>query len=251
MKIVPSPNSTAPKQALRLLGIVALLCVCGALNYYFLRTSAHSFNEGKPLANSPEYLQAHGVVKGRPNELLIKGVLLHFSPHFLLNPYTAGKIVRGQADSVTTHLDLGSWLSPEQQVHSEYLASVRIEIRGQGLENADREWRNLREGDWKMVKERPDLGLREYSSTRDLGGWGYRTYSPLDQTRVTPLGGPIIYSCAGAPGEEPTLCRAYFTHPQGLFIGYYIGRPLLSRWSDVHAEVLNTVNSFIADKGKE
>lgn len=246
-----SPTPAARPRWRRLFFIGAVLCAVGALNVYFFPLVAHLFSEKTPMTNSEEYLLAHGVVAGRTNELRVNGVLLRFPPAFLPQPYSEGRPVRGQADAVTTHLDLGAWFVPEQKARSEYLALVRIELHAQGSEDIERNRRQFRQTDWKRVIERPELGLREYISERDLGGWGYRTYTPLDQTRVTPLGGPITYKCAGPPGAEPELCRAYFMHPQGLYVGYYLSRRLLPRWSEVHAEVLKTVNSFIVDKGNK
>ncbi|QNA88949.1 hypothetical protein G4G28_11450 [Massilia sp. Dwa41.01b] len=65
------------------------------------------------------YREAHGVVSGAVNELRLGGVLFRFPPDSTPEPYSAGPIVRGEADSVHTHLDLSGWIAPRPRIRSE------------------------------------------------------------------------------------------------------------------------------------
>jgi hypothetical protein len=208
------------------------------------------FHEKKPATNSEAYRAAHGIAEGRANELRVKGVLLRFPPQYRPNPYTSGEIVRGRADRVSVDLDLGAWFDPRPLAHSHYLALVEIEIDRNRVEYAEGQRRQLA-ADWKSIGERADLGLREYVRARDDGGWGYRTYVPIDPGMRTPKGGLLIYDCAGRPGKEPERCGTRYQHPRGPYVEYYLSSMLLPRWREVHAEVLRTVDSFIVHEGNK
>lgn len=99
--------------------------------------------------------------------------------------------------------------------------------------------------DWKSVADRPDLGLRQYVRLREDGGWGYRTYVPIDPAVTTPRGNLIVYSCAGRPGNDPERCCAQYQHPSSLYVEYCLSGILLPRWREVHAEVFRTADSLV------
>jgi hypothetical protein len=179
----------------------------------------------------------------------MKGVLLRFPPTYPPNPYSAGKIVRGQADHVDVDIDLASWFDPMPMGRSTYLALVPVRIEECRVEDVERN-RSRIVGQWKSIGDRSDLGLREYVTQRDDGGWGYRLYVPLDARAVTLKAGPMIYTCSGLAGRDPDRCRTQYQHPQGPFVEYYLGAMLLPRWREVHTTVVQTVNSFFVHEGK-
>lgn len=211
--------------------------------------AARHFYPEKPPTNSDAYLAAHGIVAGQSNELRINGVLMRFPPAYLPNPYTGGRIVAGEADHVNVEIDLASWFYQEQLARSTYLALVSVRIEKYRVEDVERNRRSLAV-QWKSISELPALGLREYVTQRDDGGWGYREYTPLDPGVLTPKGGPLIYGCSGRPGRTPDRCYTQYQHPQGLYVEYYLSAMLLPRWREVHAKVVETVDSFFVYKGK-
>jgi hypothetical protein len=201
----------------------------------------------KMMTNTKEYSKAHGIVEGRTNELRIKGVLFHFPPQYLPNPYSANKIVNGRADRATIHMDFSKWLNPVPTAHSEYIALVRVEIWQMGYEDDKKIEEQFATEKWKSIQDRPDLGLREFIRSRDDGGWGYRTYESLDPKFKTPKGGRIVFDCSGLAGQYPNICRTVYQHPRGPLISYYLAGQLLPRWREVNAEVVKLINSLIVE----
>lgn len=124
------------------------------------------------------------------------------------------EIVPGQADSITVDLGLGTWFEPPLTWHSHYGALVQIDIERDRTEDLGSGQRQLAK-QWKSVTNRSDLGLREYMRPGDDGGWGYRTYVPIDPDVKTPKGGMIVYNCAGPSGKEPERCRTQYQHHRG------------------------------------
>lgn len=106
---------------------VALVTLVG-----FGTVSLGGCGDKKMMTNTEEYSKAHGIVEGRTNDLRIKGVLFRFPPQYLPNPYSADKIIEGQADRVAIHMDLSNWFNPVPTSHAESIALVRVEIRDDG-----------------------------------------------------------------------------------------------------------------------
>lgn len=225
--------------------VVVLFVVLVIIVFFVVR----HLNPKKPPTNSEAYLAAHGVTAGQTNALRVNGTLLRFPPAYLPNPYSAGEIVAGQADHVNVEIDLASWFDPRPLARSDYLALVPVKLETYRVEDIGRS-RSLLAAQWKSVSELPALGLREYVTQRDDGGWGYRVYTPLDRSAVTPKGGPLIYSCSGRPGRTPDRCSMQFQHPQGLHVEYHLSAMLLPRWREVQTKVVQTVDSFLVDEGK-
>ena len=216
--------------------VVVLLAACG----------------DKKMMTAEEYSKAYGIVAGQPNELRIKGVLFRFPPQYLpddyasgRNPYPSDKIVKGQAETVTIHMNLETWFNPPPIAHSEKIGLVRIEIRNSGYEDDKNIEDYFKREKWKSVQDRPDLGLREYIRVGNDGAWGYHTYEGLDPKIKTPRGNRFIFNCSGSPGQPPDICSTAYWHPRGPHISYYVSGQLLPRWKEVHAEVIKLIDSLI------
>jgi hypothetical protein len=221
--------------------LAALIIVAnlGVVGWYVTRTR-------KPIANTEPYRAAHGVLPGRVTELRVKGVLLRFPASYRLEPQTSDKIVHGQADSVSLDVDM-SHLLPMQANRPEGQRRVWIELGGGFHEDPQRDWAWLAGPNWKSIRERPDLGMREFTAARGLGGWGYIVYAGDDPRWRTPKGGPITFDCAGLRGEAPSQCRSGYQDPRGPYIAYHISSELLPYWRQVHVEVVRLVDSFIVE----
>jgi len=235
------PNQSSDRDAMqyRVYRVIAHILLLGL----GVLLASHLFRD--PLdVGSTAYRAAHGIVDGAANELRVKGVLLRFPPEYLPMPYSADEIVAGRADRVTVDLDLGSWFDPRPTARSRFIALVQVEIEKYRVENPEISQSQLAQP-WKSVSEVPELGLREYVSAKEGGGWGYRIYVPLDARVKTPRGGMIVYECLGRVEARPDRCRTQYQHPSGPYVQYYLSGQLLPRWKEVHTEVLQTVNSFI------
>ncbi|WP_132260551.1 hypothetical protein [Paucimonas lemoignei] len=207
-----------------------------------------SCGEKKPSSNTEEYKEAHGILKNKISNLRIKGVLLSIPPELYPNPYSYDRIVRGQADKVTIHINLNSWLDQPTTVNSETLGLVRVEIGKHGYESDEKieEYFNARK--WASINRRPELDLIEYVEVGDSGGWGYRTFESTDPLLRTPNGGRLVFNCVGLPGKNPSQCRTFFQHQKGVLISYYLSGHLLKKWKDVHKKVIATVNDLIVQE---
>jgi len=207
----------------------------------------HFAKPRKPVGNTKEYLAAHGVVEGRVNELRVKGVLFRFPATYRLELDTGGDIVRGQADTVIFDEDMSYLFGSKAGTPSHVDGDVRIELRAHFYEDVGRKRARLAGPNWKSIRERPDLGMLEYTERSAFGGWGYIVFASPDPRWRTPKGGPIVFDCVGLRDQEPTQCRSGYQHPRGPFVAYYLPRDLLPLWREVHAEVVRRVNSFIVD----
>ncbi len=125
---------------------------------------------------------------------------------------------------------------------------MSIEIIDGGYE-ADKNIENyFREGRWKSIRDRHELGLREYVKERVGGGWGKITYEPLDPQVKTPRGGRFIFLCAGETPENPGGCMTYFQHPRGPQIKYYFGPEFFPNWKAVNTEVVKFAGSLMVEE---
>ncbi|WEF35038.1 hypothetical protein [Pseudoduganella chitinolytica] len=206
----------------------------------------HGIADKKPPSNTPAYLIAHGIYVGQVNEIKIQDSLLRFPVTYLPNPHTTGKITRGQADYVSINIDLGPPFDHHDVKPQPFDSPVSVVIHAYGIENVQREWSDINEPSWR-VEELTAIGLRQYTSPQNDGGWGYRLYVPIDPKATTPKGGPIVFTCAGSARGEPNRCRLRYQHPQGVLVEYYLSGTLLSNWQQVHSRVLEVVNSFFVD----
>jgi hypothetical protein len=207
---------------------------------------------GAPSANTDAYRALHGVYRGKASELRIGGVLFRFPAGYMPEPYTgtrdARKIVQGQAGRANIFVDLSTGRPLPTQRRAEGAGVVSIEIIDGGYE-ADKNIENyFREGRWKSIKDRHELGLREYVKERVGGGWGKITYEPLDPQVKTPRGGRFIFLCAGEAPENPGGCMTYFQHPRGPQIKYYFGPEFFLNWKTVNAEVIKFIDSLIVEE---
>jgi hypothetical protein len=210
-----------------------------------LLVAANVCAETRPVTGTEAYNRAHGLVEGKTNELRIRDSLVRFPPKFFPKPYTGGPIISGHADGATVHLDLSTWLTPPSLGNSEFSNLVRIEIGSDGYEDDKKIERYLSDRQWVLIRDRPDLGLREYVESGPGAGWGYRTYEPIGGRYKTPRGGRILFVCDGLAGKDPERCRTHYQHPKGPFVSFYLSGRLLPRWREVQEEVVKLVDSFI------
>jgi hypothetical protein len=204
--------------------------------------------------NFEEYNKAYGIIPGQSNDLRVGDVQFRFPPQYLpdsyaggRNPYHSKGIVPGEAEMVTIHMDLSSWLGPPPNAFGEMLNLVRIEIRASGYEDDKKIEDYLKRGKWESVRDRPELGLREYVwERREKNDWFYFTYEPLDPIVKTPRGVRFIFICNGTSGKQlRDICHSGYQHFGGPFVSFYLGRPLLSHWKEVQEEVIKLVDSLI------
>lgn len=205
-----------------------------------------------PATNTDAYRALHGVYRGKPSELKIGDVLFRFPAEYMPEPYTdtrdVREIVKVKADRANVFVDLSAGKPLPTKRRAEGANVVRIEIIGSGyeadknIENYFREWR------WKSIKDRPELGLREYVKDRVGGGWGKITYEPLDPKIKTPRGGRFIFLCVGETPENPGGCTTDYQHPRGPLIEYYFGPEFFPNWKAVNAEVVKFVDSLIVEE---
>jgi hypothetical protein len=207
---------------------------------------------GAPSTNTDAYRALHGVYRGKASELKIGGVLFRFPAGYMPEPYTGTrdvrKIVLGQAETATVFVDLSSGKPLPTQRRAEGANVVRIEILASGYE-ADKKIENhFQHRRWKSIKERPELGLREYVKVGELGGWGDITYEPLDPKVKTLRGGRFIFKCEGNTPSDPGVCESYYQHPKGPSIQYYFAPEFFPSWKAVNAEVIKFVDSLIVEE---
>lgn len=207
---------------------------------------------GAPSTNTEAYRALHGVYRGKASELKIGGVLFRFPAGYMPEPYTgtrdARKIVQGQAETATVFVDFSSGKPLPTQRRAEGAGVVRINIIGIGYE-ADKKIEDyFKTNRWKSIKDRTDIGLREYVEDRVGGGWGKITYEPLDPKVKTPRGGRFIFLCTGDTPENPMGCTTSYQHPRGPLIKYYFAMELFPNWKAVNAEVVKFIDSLIVEE---
>jgi hypothetical protein len=207
---------------------------------------------GAPSANTDAYRALHGVYRGKASELRIGGVLFRFPAGYMPEPYTgtrdARKIVQGQAGRANIFVDLSTGRPLPTQRRAEGAGVVRIEIIDGGYEADKKIEDHFLRRRWTSIKERPELGLREYIKDGELGGWGGITYEPLDLKLKTPRGGRYIFKCEGNKPGESGVCGSYYQHPKGPSIQYYFASELFFSWRTVNAEVIKLVDSLIVEE---
>jgi hypothetical protein len=205
----------------------------------------HFAKPRKPVGNTKEYLAAHGVVEGRVNELRVKGVLFRFPATYRLELDTGGDIVRGQADVVRLYQNMSFLFGSKAGTPGHIYGDVRIDLRADSHEDVGREWARLAASNWESMRERPNLGMIEYTERDGSGGLGRIAYATPDPHWRTPKGGPIVFSCFGPAGQESTPCWTGYQHPRGPYVEYHLPSDLLPYWREVHNEVIRLVDSFI------
>ena len=178
-------------------------------------------------------------------------MLFRFPEGYMPEPYTdtrdVREIIRGSAGKANIFVDLSTGKPLPTQRRAEGSGVVRLEILDGGYEADKKIGDHFRERRWKSIKDRPELGLREYVQDGELGGWGGITYEPLDLKLKTPRGGRYIFKCEGNKPGEPGVCGSYYQHPKGPSIQYYFASDLFFSWKSVNAEVIKFVDSLIVE----
>lgn len=221
--------------------VYALLILCLALFIAFWVIKL--MGDPKPSSGTEEYLKLHGYVEGQVNEIRVGGVLLRFPAGVKYSPHTSGKIIKGQADSVTA----GIFYPAENEISSPE-HGVMIELRANGVEDPNI-WDKREDKKEKIsIVKRDDLGLIEYHLKPYDGAWGYITYTSKNEIDKTPRGSLIRYECAGIPQGEITNCWSYFVGNKNVLVKYYISGKNLKNWKIIHKEVVDFINSIIVEE---
>lgn len=224
--------------------LLVALCVVILLPIgYWVFTS-----EGKPATNTPENRAAHGYVEGQVNEIKLGDALLRFPAGVQFEPSTLHKIVKGRADTIRFGIfypDLGE----NNSVHSGVQIMLKPALPEWTENLAEREMR-FDEEKWQKIVQRDDLGLTEYHSVNYEGGWGYIMYVAQNPGDKTPIGGKIMYDCAGNPRGRITHCRSAYNgylQKNKVMVMYYINGEHMKYWKEIHQKIVSLLDAIIVE----
>ncbi|MET1078883.1 MAG: hypothetical protein ABWY06_12780 [Pseudomonas sp.] len=201
----------------------------------------------RPAANTPEYRQAHGLVEGRDNRIVVGATRFRIPAALPVEVYTGGPIQPGRADTLTLYLDFPGRLEQPADLGILSPSTVRVEIKD--IPGGEEQLTPLSRQDarWQRVFDRPDLGLTEFHDLQFDGGWGYISYQSLAPDARTPLGAPIQLACSGFPVGTVHQCRGEFRMPAGPYVWYFISVDLLPHWRDVQRGIVETTEQLTKD----
>lgn len=201
--------------------------------------------EQRPSGNTPEYFEAHGIIKGEENHISVGDTVFKVPKDIPFNIYTLGDIVPGKVDVLTLYLDF-SYLIDHYKGGGIFAPwMVRVEIEKNLYEYPKTSDYHLQVDNWSKIFYNSDLNLTEFHEKAFRGGWGYISYQAKMDQIVTPLGGPVQFECSGDPAGEIDSCSGGYQHPKGFFVSYYISNRIMPFWQEIHGSVVSTVNSLI------
>lgn len=197
--------------------------------------------DDKPLVNSEEYLELHGIVNGKENNIQIGGYQFSIPKEYRVEVQTYGEIEYGKADVLYFWLDFSDLLSDWVGAASQ----VRVEVRSfkeldeiKGSESADN---NLKE----LIRSSP----KEYSGLIEVyrgdGGWSYRNYIGTFNGGELKLG-KVELNCSGTERIGLDACWGAFDK-NGLSVWFYISDRLLPKWKFVISEINERISSMIKE----
>jgi hypothetical protein len=222
--------------------------------------------------NTEEYILAHGIARGQPNELRIGGTLFRFPAGVGLNPYTATgiavvansgdgipiakeprKIVKGKADSVTLFLDGDNAFRPRLDAAGTRGTGSTISVR---LSSGYREYPSkdkisTQKAILRHQREIQKSGLVEYIfADRKNPGDAHLLY--LAKGTTTPMGNRLIIDCEPRYDTKegfvdfPAYCAVTYQSLQGFVVTYgFDGEIWLPRWQEIHRAVTHFVDSVV------
>ena len=222
--------------------IIQVVIICSGVLACFL--AINFWSNSTPRANTPEYDQAHGIVRGEDNLITVGGVQLLIPALTYFRVYSYENIEKGKADKVVLSILLDELF--EREVSRSYgsPAQVRIEIEN-FINNPDFVW-GLNRIDSKEKKKSnlKDIGLTEYTS--DSNSWLGTLYVTNEETSAFRDGKPMVFSCKRDQGGDLSLCRTLYIQYKGLDISFYFnGKELIPHWRYVTRRVHEYVDGLI------
>ncbi len=204
------------------------------------------FNE-RPSVNTKEYLDAHGVVKGKENIVSIGGVVFKIPGEMDIDVETQGEIIPGQAGVLSLYYDF-SHLLPRIQKNTPPKSRVRVEVRHKGIVHHDNWDMTTKLNKWQKTIPRPELELIEFHDKQFYGGWGYISFQVMEGVVTTPLQEALNFKCSGHPDYGIRECRGGVRHLDGIHIWFYFPAKLIPHWKAVYQRVNFNVRSLIVNK---
>ena len=226
--------------------IIQVAVICSGVLVFFL--AINFWSNSTPRANTPEYDQAHGIVRGEDNLITVGGVKLLIPALTYFRVYSYENIEKGKADKVVLSILLDELF--ERDVDKSYgsPAKVRIEIKKDGVvqdpnfvQGLDR----IKKGN-RSESHLEDIGLIEYADDKYEGGEVlYLTTKKYSGFRENV---PMLFSCNVNLNGEITLCMTLYIPYKGLDISFYFnGKDLMPHWRYVTRRVHEYVDGLIIE----
>ena len=204
------------------------------------------YNE-RPSGNTKEYLDAHGVVKGRENMVSVGGVVFKVPAELNINVETQGEIIPGQAGVLRLYYDF-SHLLPGTQKNTLPKPRVRVEVRHMGVVHHDNWDLTTQLNKWQEIIPRPELELIEFHDKQFYGGWGYISFQAMEGVVTTPLQEALNFKCSGHPDYGIQTCWGAVQYLNGIHIWFFIPAKLIPHWKAVYQHINYNVRSLIVKK---
>ncbi len=217
-----------------------------ALLAFALSITYKIYNE-RPSVNTKEYLDAHGVVKGKENIASIGDVVFKVPAEMNMNVETQGEIIPGQAGVLRLYYDFSHLLSGTQK-DTRPKPRVRVEVRHMGVVQHDNWDMTAQLNKWQKIIPRPELELIEFHEKQFDGGWDYISFQAMDGVVVTPLKEALNFGCSGHPEYGIRECWGGVQYLNGIHVWFYFPAKLIPHWKAVYKHVDSGVRSLMVKK---
>ena len=225
--------------------IIQVVVICSGVLACFL--AINFWGNSTPSANTPEYDQAHGIVRGEDNLITVGGVQLLIPALTYFRVYSYENIEKGKADKVVLSILLDELF--EREVSRSYgsPAQVRIEIRKGRDKNPDFVWgKDLISKGNRVVTVLNESGLIEYSSEHT--SWGASMYATAHKNSIFRENEQLFFSCKKEQSGDLSLCRSLHIPYRGVNLSFYFdGKELMPHWRYVTRKVHEYVDGLIIE----
>jgi len=197
----------------------------------------------EPAANTPEYLERHGLIPGAAVEISLDGVIIAIPKEYEVNVKTFGDIKKGHADSLAILFEFQKYKSfIDSSLASDF--KVRVELRKFNGEAAP----TLEPNDqWQSSIIHKELGLIEYHSKNIPSGWGSIVFSPVDSSIVGPSNERLEFRCSGNHEKAFEQCWLSTRYTNNINAWIFIPASLLPFWHDVYNHINSRLHSFMME----
>lgn len=188
----------------------------------------------QPSSNTPEYIAAHGIVKGQPNKIVVGDTLFHIPYDRELNVYSSGKIRKGYASRLHLYFYFPELVSEEE---SEFRPNfeVRAELSDRGV--VKREKIDISDSaKWEKVTVKPDLGLIEIIEKKwSVGNMDYINYLTIDDIKHAGRD-KLFFNCRDI-NLQIMWCKTAIQYPNGIHLKLFIPLELMKSWRTVYEHI--------------
>lgn len=197
--------------------------------------------DGRPLVNSKEYLELHGIVNGKEKFIEVGKTKFTIPSEINVQVETYGEIKKGKADVLRLYLDYSNLIEDWSSSSSR----VRVEVRHFGDNSHTKSDGEANKKTSILTGNKTNSGLIELPVEGPAGGWSFKRFiAPLEEE--DPEVGNLVLNCSGVPETGVNQCWGGYRKGT-IDIWIFLSGRLLPYWRQVILRTDQEIESMIRE----